>query len=545
MITTLVLLGQVLELRARSKTSGAIKALLRLAPKTARIVRSDGNEEDVPLGQLHKGNLLRVRPGEHIPVDGVVVEGISTVDESMLTGEPIPVEKKEGDKVSGGTTNGTGSVVMRAERVGQETMLAQIVRMVSEAQRSKAPIQRLADVISGYFVPAVLLMAILTFVVWWRIGPEPGIVYAVVNAVAVLIIACPCALGLATPMSIMVATGKGATSGILIKNAEALETLEKVNTLVVDKTGTLTEGKPVVTSVHPVQSRTTEELLVYAGSLEKRSEHPLAQAILAAAKEKVVHLPETQEFQYKPGKGVSGIVDGKRVILGNDLFLQDSQIQNDSLFEHSERLRKTGSTVVYIAIEGELAGLIQISDPIKESTPEAVQALQRDNIRIVMVTGDHFASAKTIAEKLNIDEVHAGALPQDKLRIVKELQESQRLVAMAGDGINDAPALAAADVGIAMGTGTDVAIESASITLVKGDLRGIVRARNLSRATIRNIRQNLLFAFLYNALGIPVAAGVLYPLFGLLLNPMIASAAMTFSSVSVIANALRLRKIHL
>ena len=543
-ITTLVLLGQVLELRARSRTTGAIKALLGLAPKTARIVRSDGKEEDVLLEQVQKGDLLRVRPGEHIPVDGVVLEGVSTVDESMLTGEPIPVEKKTGDKVTGGTTNGTGSFLMRAERVGRETMLAQIVRMVSEAQRSRAPIQRLADVVSAYFVPAVLLIAILTFVVWWLTGPEPRLVYAIVNAVAVLIIACPCALGLATPMSIMVGTGKGATAGILIKNAEALESLEKVDTLVVDKTGTLTEGKPVVTSVHSVPGRTPEELLAYAASLEKRSEHPLAQAILSAANQKSLDIPDTRDFYYSPGKGVSGVIDGKKVMLGNDLFLKESKIQGD-FTELSDRLRKEGSTVIYIAIEGEVAGLIQITDPIKKSTPEAVRALQQEGIRIVMVTGDHSASAKAVAEELNIDEVHAGILPQDKVRIVKELQASRRLVAMAGDGINDAPALAAADVGIAMGTGTDVAIESASITLVKGDLRGIVRARNLSRATMRNIRQNLLFAFLYNALGIPVAAGVLYPFFGLLLNPMIASAAMTFSSVSVIANALRLRRIQL
>ncbi len=544
-ITTLVLLGQVLELRARSKTTGAIKALLGLAPKTARILSTDGKEEDVLLEHIQKGDVLRVRPGEHIPVDGVVLQGSSTVDESMLTGEPIPVEKKTGDKVTGGTTNGTGSFLMRAERVGRDTMLAQIVRMVSEAQRSKAPIQRLADVVSGYFVPTVVFIAIVTFVAWWLTGPEPRIVYAIVNAVAVLIIACPCALGLATPMSIMVGTGKGAASGILIKDAEALETLEKVDTLVVDKTGTLTEGKPVVASVHTTQGRTPEELLAYAASLEKRSEHPLAQAILSAARAKNLDTPETQDFHYSPGKGVSGIIVGKKVMLGNDLFLQESKIQIDSFTDVSDKWRKAGSTVVYIAIEGEAAGLIQIRDPIKKSTPEAVQTLHREGIRIVMVTGDHTISARTVAEELQIDELHAEVLPQDKARIVKELQKSQNLVAMAGDGINDAPALAAADVGIAMGTGTDVAVESASITLVKGDLRGIARAKKLSSATMRNIRQNLLFAFLYNALGVPIAAGVLYPFFGLLLNPMIASAAMTFSSVSVIANALRLRRIEL
>jgi Cu+-exporting ATPase len=543
-ITTLVLLGQVLELRARSKTTGAIKALLGLAPKTARIVRSDGNEEDILLEQVQKGDVLRVRPGEHIPVDGVVLEGTSTVDESMLTGEPMPVEKKKEDRVTGGTINGTGSFLMRAERVGRDTMLAQIVRMVSEAQRSRAPIQRLADVVSAYFVPAVVLIAIATFLVWWLVGPEPSLVYAIVNAVAVLIIACPCALGLATPMSIMVGTGKGATSGILIKNAEALETFEKVNALVVDKTGTLTEGKPVVSSVHPASGRTAEELLAYAASLEKGSEHPLAQAILSAAHQQGLNIPDTRDFHYSPAKGVSGIIDGKKVLLGNDIFLTESGIQND-VSDLSDKLRKTGSTVVSMAIDGKVAGLIQITDPIKKSTPEAVDALQREGIRIVIATGDHSASAKAVADELNIAEVHAGVLPQDKVRIVKELQSSQHLVAMAGDGINDAPALAAADVGIAMGTGTDVAIESASLTLVKGDLRGILRSRNLSRATMRNIRQNLLFAFLYNVLGIPIAAGALYPFFGLLLNPMIASAAMTFSSVSVIANALRLKKIHL
>lgn len=542
-ITTLVLLGQVLELRARSKTTGAIKALLRLAPETARIVRSNG-EEDILLEQVQKGDLLRVRPGEHIPVDGVVVEGVSTVDESMLTGEPVPVEKKAGDQVTGGTTNGTGSFVMRAERVGRDTMLAQIVRMVSEAQRSRAPIQRLADTVSSYFVPAVVIIAIATFLVWWITGPHPSLVYAIVNAVAVLIIACPCALGLATPMSIMVGTGKGATSGILIKNAEALETLEKVNALVVDKTGTLTEGKPVVSSVHPAPGRTAEEVLSYAASLEKRSEHPLAQAILAAANQKNPDIPETHDFHYSPGKGVSGIINGRKAILGNDLYLQESKIQND-LDDLTDKLRKTGSTVISLAVDGKVAGIIQITDPIKKSTPEAVRNLHQEGIRIVVATGDHSASAKTVAAELKIDEVHAEVLPQDKVRIVKELQASQHLVAMAGDGINDAPALAAADVGIAMGTGADVAIESASITLVKGDLQGIVRSRKLSRATMRNIRENLLFAFLYNVLGIPIAAGVLYPFLGLLLNPMIASAAMTFSSVSVIANALRLKRIQL
>jgi P-type Cu+ transporter len=538
-ITTLVLLGQVLELKARSKTTGAIKALLALAPKVARLIQPDGTEKDIPLEHVKKGDLLRVKPGAHVPVDGVVVEGFSTIDESMLTGEPIPVEKTPGAKVTAGTVNGTGSFVLRAERVGSETVLAQIVRMVGEAQRSRAPIQRLADVVSSYFVPAVLLIALLTFVGWWIFGPNPKIAYAVVNSVAVLIIACPCALGLATPMSIMVGTGKGATCGVLVKNAQALEILEKVGTLIVDKTGTLTIGKPVVTSVHPVSDFTEEQLLIYAAALEKKSEHPLGQAIVHAALQRQLRFADAQEFHYTPGKGLAGKVERYSILLGNDALLAEAGIKvSDSSVDD-------GSTTILIAVDQKFAGMIRISDQIKETTPEAVQLLHRAGLRIVMVTGDGFAAANTIAKKLNIDEVNAGVLPQEKIQIVRDLQKKGHIVAMAGDGINDAPALSAADVGIAMGSGADVAMESAEITLVKGDLRGIARARNLSRATMRNIRQNLLFAFLYNVLGIPIAAGVLYPFWGLLLNPMIASAAMTFSSVSVIANALRLRKISL
>ena len=546
-IITLVLLGQVLELRARSQTSSAIRALLGLAPKTARIIRDDGTEEDVPLDRVKPGDLPRVRPGEKIPVDGVVIEGTSSVDESMITGEPIPVEKIPGMPVIGGTVNGTGSFVMRAERVGSDTLLAQIVRMVSQAQRSRAPIQRLADAISAFFVPAVLLASMVTLIVWSLFGPEPRMAYAIVNAVAVLIIACPCALGLATPMSIMVGTGRGATIGVLIKNAEALEILERVDTLVVDKTGTLTEGKPRLTSIVPLTDLEESELLRLAASLERNSEHTLAGAIVAAAKERALQLSEAQSFQYIIGKGVIGTVDGRLVAVGNDKLLAELSLNPDSfsLSEKVEVLRQEGQTVMFVAVDGQIAGLLGVSDPVKESAREAVETLHREGIRVVMLTGDNDVTAAAVARRVGIDEVESGVLPDKKAEIIKRLQAEGRRVAMAGDGVNDAPALAQADVGIAMGTGTDVAIESAGVILVKGDLRGIVRARRLSRATMRNIRENLFFAFVYNALGVPIAAGVLYPAFGLLLNPMMAAAAMTFSSVSVILNALRLRKVEL
>ncbi len=548
-ITTLVLMGQVLELRARSRTSSAIRALLGLAPKTARVLREDGIEKDIPLERVGRGDRLRVRPGEKVPVDGVVLEGWSAVDESMVTGEPIPVEKRPGDRVTGSTVNTTGSFVMRAERVGSETLLAQIVRMVSEAQRSRAPIQRLADVVSSYFVPAVVAAAVLTFVVWAMVGPEPRLAYALVNAVAVLIIACPCALGLATPMSIMVGTGRGATAGVLIKNAEALEILEKVDTLVVDKTGTLTEGKPRLTSVAliPGAPVNESELLRLAASLERSSEHPLAAAIVSAATDQGLELGKVADFRSLTGKGVTGKISGRAVALGNGKLFTELGLDPGALTEHAEALRRDAQTVVFVAVDGRAAGLLGVADPIKESTPEAIGSLHRDGLRIVMLTGDNRTTAEAVARKLGIDEVEAEVLPDRKGEVVKRLQSAGRIVAMAGDGINDAPALAQAQVGIAMGTGTDVAMESAGITLVKGDLRGIARARRLSRSTMRNIRQNLFFAFLYNALGVPLAAGVLYPLFGAgaLLNPMIASAAMSFSSVSVISNALRLRKLTL
>ena len=537
-ITTLVLLGQVLELRARSRTSGAIKALLGLAPKTARRVAADGSEEDVPLEQVRVGDLLRVRPGEKIPVDGIVVDGQSAVDESMVTGEPIPVEKLQNSKLIGGTVNGTGSFLMRAERVGADTLLAQIVRMVSEAQRSRAPIQKLADRVSGYFVPAVVAVAVVTFIIWATAGPEPRLAYALVNAVAVLIIACPCALGLATPMSIMVGTGRGATAGVLIKNAEALEVLEKVDTLVVDKTGTLTAGKPRLAAVVAVEGVDEAELLRLAASLERASEHPLAGAIVAGAQERKLALARDQGFQSYTGKGVVGMVDGKRIALGNSQLFDELKINTDALRARADALRAEGQTVMLVAIEKKLAGLIGVADPIKASTPDAIRQLHDDGVRIVMLTGDSRATAGAVARKLGIDEVHAEVLPSRKGEIVKQLQSEGRIVAMAGDGVNDAPALAQAHVGIAMGTGTDIAIESAAVTLIKGDLSGIVKARKLSRATMRNIRQNLFFAFFYNLLGVPIAAGILYPFFGLLLSPMIASAAMTFSSVSVITNAL-------
>ncbi len=552
-ITTLVLLGQLLELRARSQTSSAIKMLLGLTPKTARIIHH-GHEEDISLDQVQPGDLLRVRPGEKVPVDGVVTEGRSSVDEAMVTGEPIPVEKESGSNVTGGTVNGTGSFVMRAERVGSETLLAQIVRMVGEAQRSRAPIQRLADAVSAWFVPTVVLVSILTFLVWSFVGPEPRFVYALVNAVAVLIIACPCALGLATPMSVMVGTGRGATAGVLIKNAEALETLAKVDTLVVDKTGTLTEGKPrlvsLVLSDGGTEGRrdggTEEELLWLVGSLERASEHPLAAAILAAAEERKLDLVGVEDFQSLTGKGVVGRVIGKQVALGNQALMKTLSITIDAVIaERAERLRAEGQTVMLAAVNGQIAGLLGVADPIKASTPEAIRQLHADGLRIVMLTGDSRKTAEAVARELGIDDVIAEVLPDQKADAIKRLQGEGRVVAMAGDGVNDAPALAQAQVGIAMGTGTDVAMESAGLTLVKGDLRAIVRARKLSRAVMANIRQNLFFAFVYNLLGVPLAAGVLFPVFGLLLSPMIASAAMTFSSVSVITNALRLRKLEL
>lgn len=544
-ITVLVLLGQVLELRARSRTNSAMKALLGLAPKTARLIRVDGSEADVPLDTVKAGDRLRVRPGEKVPVDGIVLEGSSSIDEAMVTGEPIPVEKTTGDRITGGTVNGTGGFIMRAERVGSDTLLAHIVRMVSEAQRSRAPIQRLADVVSSYFVPTVMFIAVLTFVIWSFLGPQPRMVYALVNAVAVLIIACPCALGLATPMSIMVGTGRGATAGVLIKNAEALEILEKVDTLVVDKTGTLTEGKPRVTSIVPVNTWKEVDVLRFAASLERGSEHPLAAAIVKAAEEKHIALSKIDEFDSRTGKGVTGKIDTQAIALGNRKLFQELSIDLSLLEKTAEQLSRGGETVIFVALNGQAAGVIAVADPIKTSTAEAIRLLHRSAIRIVMLTGDNRASAEAVARKLGIDEVQAEVLPAQKGEIVKRLQASGRIVAMAGDGINDAPALAQAHVGIAMGTGTDVAMESASMTLLKGDLRGIARARKLSQATMRNIRQNLFFAFIYNSIGVPVAAGILYPFFGLLLSPMIASAAMTFSSVSVITNALRLRNVEL
>jgi P-type Cu+ transporter len=543
-ITTLVLLGQVLELRARSQTRSAIQSLLRLAPKTAQRLKPGGSEEVVPLDLVSPGDRLRVRPGETIPVDGVVLEGASFVDESMITGESIPIEKSTGSRVTGGTVNGTGSFVMKAERVGADTLLAQIVRLVGAAQRSRAPIQRLADVVSSYFVPAVILVAIVTFVAWDIFGPEPRMTNGLVSAVAVLIIACPCALGLATPMSIMVATGRGATAGVLVKNAEALEILERVDTLVVDKTGTLTEGKPRLASVVVQPGREEAEILRLAASLERSSEHPLALAIVAAARERGLPLVEPQDFRSLTGKGITGQVEQHSIVVGNARLLEELAISHD-LCSEAEALRVAGQTVMFVAVDRQTTGLIGIVDPIKESSPEAIRLLRQDGIRLVMLTGDNRTTAQAVARKLGIDEIEAEVLPDRKGEVIKHLQATGAVVAMAGDGINDAPALAQAQVGIAMGTGTDVAIESATVTLVKGDLRGIVRARRLSRGTMRNIRQNLLFAFLYNLLGVPVAAGALYPAFGLLLSPMIASAAMTFSSVSVIANALRLRKLPL
>ena len=544
-ITVLVLFGQVLELRARSRTSSAIKALLGLAPKTARRIGADGAEQDVPLDQVAVGDRLRVRPGERVPVDGAALEGSSSVDESLVTGEPIPVEKGPGDRLIGATVNGTGSLVMRAERVGAETLLAQIVHMVSEAQRTRAPIQKLADVVAGYFVPAIMAASVITFAVWALVGPEPRLAHALINAVAVLIIACPCALGLATPMSIMVATGKGATAGVLFKNAEAIEIMRKVDTLVVDKTGTLTEGKPKVVSVVPGEGRDEATLLRFAASLERGSEHPLAAAIVAGAGERKIELAKAEDFASHTGKGVTGRVDGRVVALGNRALLEELHLDPGPLAAAAEALRADGQTVMFVAIDGNLAGFLGVADPIKPTTPEAIRRLHEDGIRVVMLTGDSRTTAETVGRKLGIDEVVAEVQPDQKAEAVKRFQGEGRIVAMAGDGINDAPALAQAQVGIAMGTGTDVAMESAGVTLVKGDLNGIVRARRLSRGTMRNIKQNLFFAFIYNALGVPIAAGVLYPFIGLLLSPMIAAAAMSFSSVSVIANALRLRRLAL
>ena len=543
-ITVLVLLGQVLELRARSQTGGAIQALLGLAPKTARRISADGSEADVPVSDIVVGDLLRIRPGEKVPVDGAVTEGRSSVDESMVTGEPIPVEKTAGDKVVGGTINGTGSLVMKAERVGSATLLAQIVKMVSEAQRSRAPIQRLADRVASYFVPAVLAAAAITFAVWAMAGPQPRYTHALVDAVAVLIIACPCALGLATPMSIMVGTGRGAREGILVRNAEALETMEKVNTLIVDKTGTLTEGKPKVSTILAAEGIDQSRLLQTLASLERESEHPLAAAILAASKQEKLDLLPVADFQSLTGKGVSGTIQGIHVAAGNVALMHDRGASSQAMEQQAEVLRQQGQTVMFVAWDGRLAGLVGVADPIRESTPQAIEELKREGIRVVMVTGDNRTTAAALAQKLGI-EFEAEVLPAQKAEAVKKYQSQGAVVAMAGDGVNDAPALAQADVGIAMGTGTDVAMESGAIVLVKGDLRGILKARRLSQRTMGNIRQNLFFAFVYNALGVPLAAGVLYPLFGLLLNPMIAAAAMSFSSVSVITNALRLRTARL
>jgi Cu+-exporting ATPase len=540
-VVTLILLGQVLELRARSATSGAIKKLLALAPKTARRIAESGSEEDLPLESVSVGNRLRVRPGERVPVDGVVLDGASSVDESMVTGEPIPVEKHAGDRVVGATVNGTGSLVIRAEKVGSEMLLSRIVAMVADAQRSRAPIQRLADVVSGYFVPIVVVVAVLTFAVWSMAGPEPRVAHAFVNAVAVLVIACPCALGLATPMSIMVASGKGATMGVLFRNAEAIEVMRKVDTLVVDKTGTLTEGRPRLTSVVAAPGFDESVLLRLAATLERRSEHPLASAVVAGAAERGVRLSPAADFESLTGKGVRGSVDGHAVGLGNDAMMAHLGVEVGELAGRAEALRADGETVMFVSVDGKAAGFVAVADPIKASTPEAIRALRADGIRVVMVTGDNATTARAVAKKLGLEDVLAEVLPEQKVRAVERLQAEGRFVAMAGDGINDAPALAKANVGIAMGTGTDVAMASAAVTLVKGDLGGIVRARQLSRRTMRNIEQNLFFAFVYNAAGVPIAAGALYPFFGVLMSPMIAAAAMSASSVSVIANALRLR----
>jgi Cu+-exporting ATPase len=544
-ITVLVLLGQVLELRARKRTSSAIKALLGLAPKQARIIKDDGSEKDVPLESIIKGNRLRVRPGEKVPVDGIVIEGQTSIDESMITGESFPVEKKADDKVTGGTVNGTGTFIMQAQRVGSETLLSQIVEMVSEAQRSRAPIQRLADKVSGYFVPTVVGTAIITFIVWAIFGPKPALAYALVNAVAVLIIACPCALGLATPMSIMVGVGRGAREGVLIKNAEALEIMEKVDTLVVDKTGTLTEGKPKLISVVSAGKLSEDEVLRLASGLERPSEHPLASAILAGAEKQNIKPADIKDFKSVTGKGVTGKIEGKQAALGNRNLMEELGVNTEGLSQKVKELGSDGQTVMFAAADGKAVGLIGVADPIKESTYEAIMLLKNDGIKIVMMTGDSRATAQAVAGKLGLDEIEAEVLPERKNEIVRKLQSQGRIVAMAGDGINDAPALAQAHVGIAMGSGTDVAMKSAGITLVKGDLRGIAKALILSKGTMRNIRQNLFFAFIYNSIGVPLAAGVLYPFFGLLLSPVIAALAMSFSSVSVVTNALRLRYLPL
>jgi len=543
-IVTLVLLGQVLELRARSRTGAALRALLGLAPKTARRIREDGSEEDVPLEQVAEGDRLRVRPGEKVPVDGVVVEGRGAVDESMVTGESLPVEKSEGDRLVGATVNGTGSFVMEAEKVGADTLLSRIVQMVAEAQRSRAPVQRLADAVAAWFVPAVVASAAITFLVWAIFGPEPRLAFALVNAVAVLIIACPCALGLATPMAIMVATGRGATAGVLFRNAEAIELLRDVDTLVFDKTGTLTVGKPKVTGIEAV-SGTEDELLELAAAVERGSEHPLAAAVVDAAEERGLTRRKAEDFQSLTGHGVTGTVNGKRVALGNLALFEELEIDPGDLAERADKIRADGATVLFVGVDGTAAGLVAVSDPVKETTPEAISALHAEGIRLVMLTGDNRTTAESVAKSLGIDEVYADVTPDRKAEKVAELQAEGRTVAMAGDGINDAPALARAHVGIAMGTGTDVAMESAGVTLVKGDLRAVARARRLSRSTMVNIKQNLFFAFVYNALGVPLAAGVLYPFFGLLLSPMFAAAAMSLSSVSVIANSLRLRRARL
>jgi len=541
-IVALVLLGQVLELRARSRTSAAIRNLLGLAPKTARRIDADGTEREIPLEHVHVGDRLRVKPGERVPVDGVVSDGATTIDESMVTGEPIPVEKTADANVTGGTVNGTGTFVMEARRVGGDTLLAQIVRMVSQAQRSRAPIQRLADTVSAWFVPIVIAVAAITFAIWAQYGPEPRLAHALVNAVAVLIIACPCALGLATPMSIMVGTGRGAEAGVLIRNAEALELFEKITTIVVDKTGTLTEGKPKLVTVEPTADFDSETVLRLTASLENVSEHPLAAAIVSGARARKIALSDVRDFESLTGKGVSGTVDRLQVAIGNLRHLEALGVDSGVLRARADALRHEGQTVMFVVIDGRAAGVVGVADPVKATTAEAIKALHDEGIKVVMLTGDNRTTAEAVAHSVGIDEVEADVLPDQKAAVVRRLQKSGERVAMAGDGINDAPALAAADVGIAMGTGTDIAMESAGVTLVKGDLRGILRARRLSRFTMRNIRQNLFFAFVYNVLGVPIAAGVLYPFFGLLLSPMIASAAMTFSSVSVIGNALRLRR---
>jgi Cu+-exporting ATPase len=544
-IITLVLLGQILELRARAQTTSALKSLLNLAPKTARLIGDGGAEHEVPLNRIRIGDRLRVRPGERAPTDGTVLEGNSSVDESMITGEPIPVEKSPGARVTGGTVNGTGSFLMRADRVGSETVLSQIVRLVNEAQRTRAPIQHVADVVASYFVPAVVVCAAITFLIWAIYGPEPRLAHALVSAVAVLIIACPCALGLATPMSIMVGTGRGATAGVLVRNAEALELLQRIDTIVMDKTGTLTEGKPKLTRILALNGYSEDEVLRAAASLEQASEHPLASAITASARRRNLDLPKVTQFQSMTGQGVKGLADGRSVLVGNASLFGSAGISIDSLSGRAEGFGKEGDALVFVAIEGALAGLLVISDPIKPSSAEAVRSLHAAGVRITMLTGDSRSTALAVARRLEIDEVEAEVLPGEKAAIVKKLRAEGHVVAMAGDGINDGPALATADVGIAMGTGTDVAMQSAAITLMHGDLRGLVRALRLGRATMRNIRQNLFLAFVYNMLAIPIAAGVLYPFFGILLSPMIASAAMTLSSVSVIANALRLRDVPL